>query len=240
MRRYIDIANIIRQRILNNIYIAGGKIPYGHQLCDEFSCTKITLKKALEILVQEGYITRQRGLGTIVKTSNVPSSGKVSQKNLPILGLSTIHAANGNRVSSQLLSFNLVNPDEEIAAALGMQVEQFAYHFKRVRYVNEQAVSIEDTWIPVKILPAFTQQDAQGSVYQYVERTLSRMPCSAHTHFFSRPSNEEDQQFLWLAPNEPVTVTVSVTYLNDGQAFEYSTSHHHYLFFNYNAVTQRV
>ena len=65
MRRYIEIANIIRERIVNNVYATGEKIPYGHQLCEEFSCSKITLNNALEILVNEGFITRQRGLGTV-------------------------------------------------------------------------------------------------------------------------------------------------------------------------------
>lgn len=239
MRRYIEISNIIRERIKDKLYLPGEKIPYGHQLCEEFSCSKITLNNALEILVQEGFITRQRGLGTVVKTATPQPSPLAGVKTTPILGVSMLNAAQGHDVSSFLLAFETANPPPDIASYLAISVDQFAWHFRRVRYIDELPLSIEETWIPVRILPDFTRQDAQSSVYQYVEKTLKKNPASSHTQFFSLPSDKEDQTWLKLTPEEPVSVTRSVTYLNDGQPFEYCVSHYHYQRFNYNAVAQR-
>ncbi|WP_414164275.1 GntR family transcriptional regulator [Superficieibacter sp. BNK-5] len=235
MRRYIQISNIIKERIQNGEYIAGEKIPYGHQLCDEFACSKITLNNALDILVNEGFITRQRGLGTIVKTA---SPQQVSHT-LPIQGVSRRLGAQGEEVHSHLLHFDIAVPPAEIASPLAMAEGHYAWHFRRVRYVGQEPLSIEETWIPVKILPAFTRQDALGSVYQFVEQSLKKIPCSSHTQFYSLPSDEEAREWLKLQVNEPVSVTLSVTYLNDGQPFEYCTSRYHYQRFNYNAIVQR-
>ncbi len=239
MRRYIEISNIIRERIKNKLYLPGEKIPYGHQLCAEFSCSKITLSNALDILVNEGFITRQRGLGTVVKTATPQPLPLAGERNPPILGVSTINAAQGHNVSSLLLAFETANPPADIAADLGISVDQFAWHFRRVRYIDELPLSIEETWIPLRILPDFTRQDALGSVYQYVEKTLKKIPASSHTQFSSLPSDADAQTWLKLAPNEPVSVTRSVTYLNDGQPFEFCVSHYHYQRFNYNSVVQR-
>ncbi|MGX9742491.1 GntR family transcriptional regulator [Pseudocitrobacter corydidari] len=239
MRRYIEISDIIRERIKNKLYLQGEKIPYGHQLCEEFSCSKITLNNAMDILVNEGFITRQRGLGTVVKTATPQYLPLAGERSSPIQGVSTINTARGYEVSSLLLAFETANPPAEIAAHLAINTDQFAWHFRRVRYIDELPLSIEETWIPLRILPEFTRQDAQGSVYQYVEKTLKKIPASSHTQFSSLPSNEDAQAWLRLTPTEPVSVTRSVTYLNDGQPFEFCVSHYHYQRFNYNSVVQR-
>lgn len=239
MRRYIEISDIIRERIKNKLYLQGEKIPYGHQLCEEFSCSKITLNNAMDILVNEGFITRQRGLGTVVKTATPQYLPLAGERSSPIQGVSTINTARGYEVSSLLLAFETANPPAEIAAHLAINTDQFAWHFRRVRYIDELPLSIEETWIPLRILPEFTRQDAQGSVYQYVEKTLKKIPASSHTQFSSLPSNEDAQTWLRLTPTEPVSVTRSVTYLNDGQPFEFCVSHYHYQRFNYNSVVQR-
>ena len=122
---------------------------------------------------------------------------------------------------------------------LAIQGDRFCWHFRRVRYVDDLPLSIEDTWLPVHILPEFTRQDALGSIYQYVEATLRKIPASSHTQFSSLPSDDEAQEWLELQPNEPVSVTRSVTYLSDGQPFEFCTSRYHYQRFNYNSVVQR-
>ncbi|WP_330984557.1 MULTISPECIES: GntR family transcriptional regulator [Enterobacterales] len=239
MRRYIEISNIIRERIINNIYLTGEKIPFGHQLCEEFSCSKITLNNALEILVNEGFITRQRGLGTVVKTATPRYTHSEGNPVSPILGVSTINLAQGHNVRSHILLFEIANPSTEIAEILAIQGERFCWHFRRVRYVDDLPLSIEDTWLPLHILPEFTRQDALSSIYQYVETTLRKIPTSSHTQFASLPSDAEAQEWLQLQPHEPVSVTRSVTYLNDGQPFEFCTSRYHYQRFNYNSVIQR-
>lgn len=239
MRRYIEIANIIRERIVNNVYATGEKIPYGHQLCEEFSCSKITLNNALEILVNEGFITRQRGLGTVVKTATPRYTHAESNLVSPILGVSTINQTQGHNVRSHLLLFEIANPSAEVAEMLAIADDRFCWHFRRVRYVDDLPLSIEDTWLPVHILPEFTRDNALGSIYQYVETTLRKIPASSHTQFSSLPSDDEAQEWLELQPNEPVSVTRSVTYLSDGQPFEFCTSRYHYQRFNYNSVVQR-
>ena len=193
----------------------------------------------MDILVNEGFITRQRGLGTVVKTATPQYLPLAGERSSPIQGVSTINTARGYEVSSLLLAFETANPPAEIAAHLAINTDQFAWHFRRVRYIDELPLSIEETWIPLRILPEFTRQDAQGSVYQYVEKTLKKIPASSHTQFSSLPSNEDAQTWLRLTPTEPVSVTRSVTYLNDGQPFEFCVSHYHYQRFNYNSVVQR-
>lgn len=67
MSKYKDIAEDIRNKIKNQEYTYGQKLPYEYILCMSYQCNKETMKKALDILVKEGLIIRRRGAGTFVK-----------------------------------------------------------------------------------------------------------------------------------------------------------------------------
>ena len=82
MAKYKDIADDIREKIKNQEYTFGQKLPYEYVLCMSYHCNKETMKKALDILVKEGLIIRRRGAGTFVKDTIVQS--KMQQINLPV------------------------------------------------------------------------------------------------------------------------------------------------------------
>ena len=75
MAKYKDIADDIREKIKNQEYTFGQKLPYEYVLCVAYHCNKETMKKALDILVKEGLIVRRRGAGTFVKDYDASSEG---------------------------------------------------------------------------------------------------------------------------------------------------------------------
>ncbi|MFD3257853.1 GntR family transcriptional regulator [Paenibacillus lentus] len=63
---YLQIKNILKDRILHGVYPLGENIPSEPQLEQEFSVSKITVRGAIQELVQEGYLERGSGKGTKV------------------------------------------------------------------------------------------------------------------------------------------------------------------------------
>ncbi len=86
MVKYIDIADDIRSKIIEEKYTYGQKLPYEYVLCVTYDCNKETMKKALDILVKEGLIVRRRGAGTFVKDYN-PSMESPNKSNYFTKGL---------------------------------------------------------------------------------------------------------------------------------------------------------
>lgn len=62
--RYLRVANSLRKEILEGAYHPGECLPRQHDLAREYNVSFITLKKALDILEQEGYVIRKVGKGT--------------------------------------------------------------------------------------------------------------------------------------------------------------------------------
>ena len=62
--RYLRVANPLRQKGRDRLYQPGERLPRQHDLAREHNVSFITLKNALDILEQEGYVVRQVGQGT--------------------------------------------------------------------------------------------------------------------------------------------------------------------------------
>ncbi|MFH3639458.1 GntR family transcriptional regulator, partial [Acinetobacter baumannii] len=63
--KYLGIYQKIKQQILDGEYKINEKIPSSSVLAEEFDVSALTIKKALDLLVRDGYIIRRRGSGTV-------------------------------------------------------------------------------------------------------------------------------------------------------------------------------
>ena len=62
--RYLEVAEALRQKIIGGVYNSGQRLPRQHDLARELGVAFGTLKKALDILGNEGYLIRKAGRGT--------------------------------------------------------------------------------------------------------------------------------------------------------------------------------
>ena len=73
---YEQIFESLRERIQQHQYKIGDRVPSEKELCDEFGVSRITTKKALEMLVNEQLIVRQPGRGSFVADTALEESGR--------------------------------------------------------------------------------------------------------------------------------------------------------------------
>ena len=64
---YIQVANIIRNHILDGTWREGDTIPPEKVLCAEFNIARGTMRQALQLLENEGYLWREQGRGTFIR-----------------------------------------------------------------------------------------------------------------------------------------------------------------------------
>ena len=66
--RYLQLADIFRQRIARAVWPMGGMLPSIESLMAEFSVARVTVRQAIKILTDEGLVSPQRGRGTLINT----------------------------------------------------------------------------------------------------------------------------------------------------------------------------
>lgn len=234
MLKYEKIAFDIKEDILSEKYKPNEQLPFEKELCEKYNVSKMTVKKALDLLVNDGLIIKRRGSGTFVKDITEKEIQRIIEKK-QFSGLTTTSI--GHKVTSKVLEFKIINATKEIADILKIEEDEFIYFVHRVRYVDDKAVVIEKTYIPLNLIPGMKLADVKKSIYGYIKDKLGLNIQSAHSTVRAMKSDELDRKYLNLEKDEPILEVERVAYLDNGKVFEYSFSRHRYDKFEFKAIT---
>jgi GntR family transcriptional regulator len=223
MAKYEEIAEDIRNGILNGKFNTNEQLPLEKEMCEQYGVSRITIKKAVDELVTQGLVIKRRGAGTFVKALDDTDVQKLSMAK-QFEGFTESH--NDKKVTSKIIKFEVVHPTEEIATKLKITVDDFAYYLIRARYGNDEPFVIEYTYMPIVLIPGIKNDILMSSVYGYIENTLKLKIKSAHRIIRAILPDELEQKELKIDSNFPILEVEQVGFLDNGQPFEYSIAHH--------------
>lgn len=225
MEKYKVIANAVRKKIIEGEYLPDQKLPSEKEMGEIFQASKLTIKKAIDILVSEGLIVKRRGSGTFVKSLSIEEMERLIVDN-QMRGTSAFHP--DKEVTSKILQYEIVPATEKVASKLNIPMDTQVYEIYRVRLVNKQPTVIEKTFMPVSIIPGLRKTDLEGSIYTYIEDKLGLYIESGHRTISVRKANDIEVEELQLETGDPVGVAEQIGFLSNGAPFEYSISVHRY------------
>jgi len=116
-----QILDILSERIKDRSYPPNSKLPSENSLCEEFNVSRITIRRAMDILVSRGNINRMQGVGSFVSSISQIANPIVN----PLLfqdlirnqgyepGIQFTHAQI-IPLTNQLIEKLKINPDEEV------------------------------------------------------------------------------------------------------------------------------
>ncbi|KVF77559.1 GntR family transcriptional regulator [Burkholderia sp. FL-7-2-10-S1-D7] len=139
---YVQIKDTLRTRILDGTYAPHSRMPSEHELCAMFDVSRITVRQALGDLQKEGLLFRLHGKGTFV------SKPKAFQNVTSLQGFAEAMSSMGYEIVNQLRSFRTVKADRHLAAKLNVPEGAPLVEIHRVRLLNREPVSLEQTWVP--------------------------------------------------------------------------------------------
>lgn len=226
MAKYSQIADEIRKRILAGCYAVDHALPDQGKLAAEFETSRITIKKAIELLVVEGLVYSRQGSGTYVR-KNALEMSKLDSKMDEYVGV-THQLADRSTITSQILHFDVRFPTDVEAEKLMLTKTQPVYAIDRLRLLSGEPFLIEHTIMPVEVIPNITKEILLNSIYNYIKGELGLKFGGANQHIRADKPNELDQKYLKCDQDDPVLEIDQVVYLTDGVPFEYSQTRHRY------------
>jgi GntR family transcriptional regulator len=236
MTKYEVISSEMRKRIKDHFYPIDQPIPDEISLTKEFQCSRMTMKRALDILALEGLLYRKRGHGTFIVQSAI-NNNKVNVESEEVIGLTKL--LRNKKVTSKVIRFDVQFPSEEVAAHLGIDTETPVYFIIRLRLVDGQPYVLEKTYMPTTIIPGINDAVLMGSIYRYIEEDLGLTIAGSHRKIRACKSDELDQKSLDCLHDDPILEVEHVAFLNNGVPFEYSFSRHRYDKFEVTTINTR-
>lgn len=236
MKKYILISNDIRNKILDGVYQANEQIPFEKDMCVEYNVSKMTVKKALDILVAEGLVIKRRGSGTFVKDLSNEEMERVAFAN-QLRGTTALNP--DKEVKSKILEFSVIDANDLVKNKLNIKEDSFVYDIYRARYIDGKPTVMEKMYMPIDLVPGLRKINIENSIYEYIEGDLGIKIQSSHRKISVRKATEIEEKYLELQPGDPVAVAEQIAYFDNGTAFEYSISVHRYDKFSVEFVLTR-
>ncbi|HEM4413468.1 TPA: GntR family transcriptional regulator [Streptococcus suis] len=214
---YITIHDKIKEQIDNGIWKIGQRLPSERDLADEFGVSRMTLRQGITLLVEEGILQRKVGSGTYV------ASTRVQEKMRGTTSFTELVQLQGKTPSSKLLSYTRTKPNEKEVEQLALGKGEYVIRMERVRYADNVPVVYEVASIPERLIKNVPKEDVTNHFFKTLIDNGYRIGTSKQT-IFARLANEKVAKYLEISKNQAILALRQVSYLEDGQAFEYVNS----------------
>jgi GntR family transcriptional regulator len=145
---YHKVYLLLRQRLLDGVYAAEQPLPGENALAQEYGVSRLTIRRALDTLAEDGLISRRQGLGTFAQA---PARLSAPQQGASIDALMAHLARMGMHTQVKLLDLAVEPAPASIAARLEVPAGSPVHRSIRVRSYKGEPFSYLKTYVPDSI-----------------------------------------------------------------------------------------
>ncbi|KRM11664.1 GntR family transcriptional regulator [Paucilactobacillus suebicus] len=213
---YIQIHNQIKQDVENGKWRVGERIPAERELAELFNVSRMTLRQAIQTLVDDGILERHVGSGTFV------ANRKVQEKMSGVTSFTDLMLAAGKVPSSKTISYHLMTPSQSEIERLQLDGSKKVLRMERIRYGSNVPICYEVTAVPADLIEGFSKEEVTTSLYKALEEKAGLHPRRAIQTVSAMSASEKIAEYLHVKRGEALLRLRQISYLQDGRPFEYT------------------
>jgi GntR family glv operon transcriptional regulator len=213
---YKSIADRLRIRLNSADYNIGSPLPSEVRLAGEFSVSRMTIRKAIDLLVSWGLVVRRHGSGTYVAKKDV------HHETTNLTGFIEVMRNQGKEVVSNVLEFNVMPAPPAIASQLRINIDERIYFSRRVRSVDGKPLMVEDSYMPVKLFRNLSIAHLEGSKFSYIEDECHIIVCGNYESLTPVLADKKMAKLLNIDELTPILRITSLSYSDSGDYVNYS------------------
>ena len=212
---YVKVAETVKQAIQQKLLVGGDYLPTERELSELLGISRITVRKALDVLDKENVIVRSRGSGTMV-SDTLEYSLKEPK------GFSQQVVLKGKRPDTLWIKKEIVPCNNDVAKQLSLTEGEDVFLLKRIRYIDDKPVSVEESYVPVGLIT--DADEIQLSLYDYF-RSQNITLTGTKSWVSAQLPTDEFLGHLSLDEAVPVLLIKQIAHDAKGKVVEYSVNH---------------
>lgn len=216
MTKSEQLAAILKKNIDNKTYVFGSKLPSERELSDIYNMSRETVRKAIEQLINENYLEKISKKGTYI----VRNTGQTMMINFS--GLSEQLKKENILPDTEIVAFEVRDAGFKLAHIFNIDEYDKLYRIMRLRSGNGTPISIEDTYIPYKLINKVEDIDFQMfSLYEVFAANQIQIRNIQHSISTARVRNNEAKILDMNDGDSIVSLQISAS-SNDRKIVEYT------------------
>jgi GntR family transcriptional regulator len=211
---YLQLARSLREHISSGGIAPGSALPSERDLSEMAGMSRVTVRKGIEQLIDEGVVVRKQGSGTFVARRIEAPGAKLSS-------FSDDTRSRGENPGVVWIYKSYAQPTEEEAAALNVSPTARVARLGRVRLAGGEPLAIEHAVIPATFMPDF--ESLGDSLYEALEKHGYR-PVSGTQRVRASLATPTEAGILSVEQNSEVLRIERKTRIPDGRIVEFTRS----------------
>jgi GntR family transcriptional regulator, N-acetylglucosamine utilization regulator len=230
MPLYHQLKEIFLEKIENEELKEGDMIPSENELQQIYDVSRATVRNAIQLLVNEGFMEKKKGRGTFVKRRKI-------EEQLPVLKSFTEEMI-GRDACKKVISAEYIDASPAICSRLGLSSSISVFSLKRLMVVDGKPLGILHSYIPAKY-KLDLGEDYTKSLYRILEKKGIRLKEAEQTIEASM-SNQEQTRLIKQKTPFPILVIRRLAYSINGEVVEYVKGVYHGDRYRYNCRLTRL
>lgn len=212
---YLQLANKLANAIHSGLWQPDEALPSERMLSESLNISRVTARKAIDMLCERGLLTRRHGSGTYI-------TPKLEQPLSRLTNFSEELRQRGFVPGSRWISreTGIASPEEILS--LGLSPNTVVSRLKRLRTADNVVMAIESTTIPAMYMP--NPKLVTDSLYGYLE-AHHVAPTRALQHIRAVNATAEQARLADIKQGATMLFITRVGYLPNGTAIELSHSY---------------
>lgn len=216
---YLQIASELRQNIQESVFKVGDRLPTENELSERFGVNRHTLRRAMDVLRQEGIVDVERGRGTFVVAAPITVPlGKRVRYNESL-------KAQSLKPQWQVLRVVEINADAKLSQRLEIAIGDPVVLYERLSLADEIPISLASSYFPGQRFPGL-------AVHCQTYRSISAMLHTEYgcdhirrsTRISARLARPQDARLLRMPVTNPILLSESINVDQTGSVIEYGVT----------------
>jgi GntR family transcriptional regulator len=207
---YVQLARNLTAAIHGGVWSAGEALPSERAMCEALGVSRITARKAISLLVNQGMIQRVQGAGTFI-------TPRLEDPLSRLTGFSEMLRRRGFHPESRWLARELATANRDEVIQLGLSPASTIARMKRLRLADGVVMAVETSALPASAVPE--PHAVEGSLYAYLEARGTPV-VRALQHFRAVNASAEIARLMEVAPGEALLLITRVGYNAEQRAVE--------------------
>jgi GntR family transcriptional regulator len=215
--KYYKIYEELLNQIRDGKYKENGLFPSDTELVKIYNVSRGTVREAIKLLIQQGYLVREQGKGTFVTYK------KIRQDPDTLIGFTELMRQHDLKPSARIIEKEVSYPPAHISHLMQLESNQKIVRIVRLRFGDDQPLIIERSYFNFDLFEPILGEDLEeNSIFELLYELTDTRLGNAQQCIEAISTGQQELQLLEVEPGTPLLLIKRLIQTKNGEYFQYS------------------